>query len=181
MADDTKRKDIDSTADELAEAISFLYSIYKSIISKRLPKVHRKVKVYPTFSLPAYHRTVKVYEELIVPDEHELVSIPELPDKYYPTPTTEVRHVIDKERYEATYQRVLVEVKKRVKNNATYYELNNLEELIDSMERSPFTELYEEYFDEDDISLSLSIFGEIMDKLQLQTLEYRQERAFGAF
>ncbi|MGQ7385678.1 hypothetical protein ACTGVI_11500 [Streptococcus suis] len=181
MTDTIEKETHSSTHDEIIELYASLEFIYKSIISKRLPKVHRKVKVYPIFSLPAYHRTVKVYEELTVPDEHELVSIPELPDNYYPTPTTEVRHVIDKERYETIYQRVLAVVKKEIETNRRYYELNNLEELIDSMERSPFTELYEEYFDEDDISLSLSILGAIMDKLQLQTLEYRQERAFGAF
>lgn len=53
MADESKRKDIDSTIDDLAEAISFLYSYYKSIISKRLNIVNgklRKVKARPGFS-----------------------------------------------------------------------------------------------------------------------------------
>ena len=42
MADKTKRKSITSI-DELTEVIDFLYTIYKSIITNKLPKVHRKV------------------------------------------------------------------------------------------------------------------------------------------
>lgn len=53
MADETKRNTIDSTTDELAEAIVFLRNIYKSIISNRLNIVNRKlrkVKARPGFS-----------------------------------------------------------------------------------------------------------------------------------
>lgn len=42
MADKTKRKSITSI-DDLTEVIDFLYTIYKSIITNKLPKVHRKV------------------------------------------------------------------------------------------------------------------------------------------
>lgn len=49
MADKTKRKSITSI-DDLTEVIDFLYTIYKSIITNKLPKVHRKVKVYPSLS-----------------------------------------------------------------------------------------------------------------------------------
>lgn len=42
MADKTKRKSITSI-DDLTEVIDFLYTIYKSIITNKLLKVHRKV------------------------------------------------------------------------------------------------------------------------------------------
>ena len=42
MADETKRKSITSI-DDFTEVIDFLYAIWKSIITNKLPKVHRKV------------------------------------------------------------------------------------------------------------------------------------------
>lgn len=42
MADKTKRKSITSI-DDLTEVIDFLELYYKSIITNKLPKVHRKV------------------------------------------------------------------------------------------------------------------------------------------
>lgn len=45
MADEIKRNTIDSTTEDLAEAIVFLRSIYKSIISNRLNIVNRKLRI----------------------------------------------------------------------------------------------------------------------------------------
>lgn len=44
MADETKRKSITSI-DEFTEVIDFLYAIYKSIITKRLKNVNRKLRI----------------------------------------------------------------------------------------------------------------------------------------
>lgn len=58
MADKTKRKSITSI-DDLTEVIDFLYTIYKSIITNKLPKVHRKVyrsKIYILQKTDVEHR-----------------------------------------------------------------------------------------------------------------------------
>lgn len=179
MADETKRNTIDSTTDELAEAIVFLRNIYKSIITNKLPKVHRKVKVYPSLSIPAYQRRVKVYEPLNVPDEQEPVQIVTVPDNYYPTSQTEVKHVINHERYANIYDRIGRQLKREIKENAEYVELNNFEELFATLERSAITELYEEYFDLDDIDMALAIYGRVLDLSRDIVYEYRIRKAFG--
>lgn len=178
MADKTKRKDIDSTTDHLAEAISFLYVIYKSIITNKLPKVHRKVKVYPSLSIPAYQRRVKVYEPLNVPDEQEPVQIVTVPDNYYPTSQTEVKHVLNHERYNRLYNRIANQLKRKTKEDAEYVELNNFEELFASIERSAITELYEQYFDLEDDEILLAVYDRVLGLAKDITHEYRIRKAF---
>lgn len=178
MADESKRKDIDSTIDDLAEAISFLHVIYKSIISKRLPKVHRKVKVYPSLSIPAYQRRVKVYEPLNIPDEQEPVKVVSIPDNYYPTSNTEVKHVLNHERYNSLYNRIAKQLKRKIKEDAEYVELNNFEELFASIERSAITELYEQYFDLEDDEILLAVYDRVLLLSKEITHEYRIRKAF---
>lgn len=178
MADKTKRKSITSI-DDLTEVIDFLYTIYKSIITNKLPKVHRKVKVYPSLSIPAYQRRVKVYEPLNVPDEQEPVKVVTLPDNYYPTSQTEVKHVLNHERYQNIYDRIGKQLKRDIKENAEYVELNNFEELFATLERSAITELYEEYFDLDDMDIILAIYGRVLDLSRDIVYEYRIRKAFG--
>ena len=181
MADEIKRKDIDSTTEDLAEAISFLYNLYKSIISKRLNRVNRKlrkVKVYPALSLPSYQRRVKVYEPLTIPDEQETVQVLTLPDNYYPTSQTEVKHVLNHERYNNIYNTIANQLKREIKNNGRYVELNNFEELFAALERSAITELYEKYFTLDDMEMVVAIYGEVMALSEVITHEYRIRKAF---
>lgn len=181
MADENKRKDIDSTTDVLAEAISFLDNFYKAIISKRVNRVNgklRKVKVYKPLTLPPYQRKVKVYEPLNVPTEQEAVSILTIPDNYYPTKSTEVKHVIDHGRYHYIYEKIVEQLKRKIKDNAEYVELNNFEELFASIKRSAITELYEEYFELDDVDMLLAIYDRILELSKDITYEYRIRKAF---
>lgn len=179
MADESKRNTIDSTTFDIAEAIVFLQSIYKSIISKRLPKVHRKVKVYPLLSIPAYQRRVKVYDPLTIPDEQETVQVLTLPDNYYPTDKTEVKHVLNHERYNNIYNTIANQLKREIKNYGRYVELNNFEELFAALERSAITELYEKYFSLDDMEMVVAIYGEVMALSEVISQEYRIRKAFG--
>lgn len=180
MADESKRKDIDSTIDDLAEAISFLYVIYKSIISKRLPKVHRKVKVYPSLSIPAYQRRVKVYEPLNIPDEQEPVKVVSIPDNYYPTSNTEVKHVLNHERYNRIYNIIVNQLHQNIKDNASYVELNNFEELFAALEHSAITDLYEKHFDkDDDMAMVVAIYEDVTELSKQIAQEYRIIKAFG--
>ena len=179
MADETKRNIIDSTIEDLAEAMIFLSNLYKTIISNKLPKVHRKVKVYPSLSIPAYQRRVKVYEPLTIPDEQEPVKVVSLPDNYYPTSNTEVKHVLNHERYNRIYNVIANQLKREIKNNGRYVELNNFEELFAALERSAITELYEKYFTLDDMEMVAAIYGEVMSLSEVITHEYRIRKAFG--
>lgn len=184
MADETKRNTIDSTTEDLAEAIVFLRSIYKSIISNRLNIVNRKlrkVKVYPALSLPPYQRRVKVYEPLNIPDEQETVQVVSLPDNYYPTSNTEVKHVLNHERYNRIYNVIANQLKREIKNNGRYVELNNFEELFAALERSAITELYEKYFTLDDMEMVAAIYGEVMERSNDITHEYRIRKGFGVW
>lgn len=181
MADESIRKDIDSTIDELAEAISFLDNFYKAIISKRVRHVNdklRKVKVYEPLSLSPYQRKVKVYESLTLPNEQDKLPILTIPDNYYPTKSTEVKHVINHERYQYIYAKIVEQLKRKIKDNAEYVELNNFEELFASIKRSAITELYEEYFDLDDVDMLLAIYDRILDLSKDITYEYRIRKAF---
>ena len=182
MADETKRNTIDSTTEDLAEAIVFLRNLYKSIISKRLNSVNRKlrkVKVYPVLSLPPYQRRVKVYEPLTIPDEQETVQVVSLPDNYYPTSNTEVKHVLNHERYSCIYNRIADQLKRKIKRSGEYVELNNFEELFAALEHSAITELYEEFFDLDDDAIILAIYDEVLDLSRDIVYEYRIRKAFG--
>lgn len=181
MADNTKRKSITSI-DDLTEVIDFLELYYKSIITNGLTKVNRKlrkVKVYPALSLPPYQRKVKVYDSLTLPDEQELVNVVSLPDNYYPTVFTEVKHVINHERYHRIYNRIADQLKRKIKRSGEYVELNNFEELFASIERSAITELYEEFFDLDDDEIILAIYDEVLDLSRDIVYEYRIRKAFG--
>lgn len=178
MADKTKRKSITSI-DDLTEVIDFLELYYKSIISKSLPKVHRKVKVYPSLSIPAYQRRVKVYEPLNIPDEQEVVKVVSIPDNYYPTNRTEVKHVLNHERYSRIYNRIADQLKRKIKRSGEYVELNNFEELFAALEHSAITELYEEFFDLDDDAIILAIYDEVLDLSRDIVYEYRIRKAFG--
>lgn len=185
MADENKRKDIDSTTDDLAEAISFLDLFYKSIISYRLTKVNgyvRKVKVYPSLQLPPYQRKVKVYSSLPELPELERVRIIELPEHYVPTPFTEVRHVLDHDTYYTFHAGLSRWMDKFAKRDPRYAELNNYEELFGAYGESAITDLYEKYFDTD-----LSLFDKIIDatteiaELAQQIVEkYRRDKAIAA-
>lgn len=178
MADETKRKSITSI-DDFTEVIDFLYAICKSIITNKLPKVHRKVKVYPSLSIPAYQRRVKVYEPLMIPDEQEPVKVVTLPDNYYPTSQTEVKHVLNHERYNRIYNRIADQLKRKIKRSGEYVELNNFEELFAALEHSAITELYEEFFDLDDDAIILAIYDEVLDLSRDIVYEYRIRKAFG--
>lgn len=176
MANNDKIKKLQDIG--ISEAMRLLFNIYKSIITYRLPKVHRKMKVYPSLAVPPYHRRVKVYDSLNVPDKHEFVELITLPDNYYPTSNTEVKHVINKERYHRISSQIANQLKRRIKRGGEYVELNNFEELFASIERSSITELYEEYFDEDDESIVLAIYDEILDASRQIVYEYRIRKAF---
>lgn len=179
MANNDKIKKLQN--DEITEATTRLLNIYKYIITYRLKKVNRKqrkVKIYPTLTLPPYQRKVKVYDSLNVPDKHEFVELITLPDNYYPTRNTEVKHVINKERYHRISSQIANQLKRRIKRGGEYVELNNFEELFASIERSSITELYEEYFDEDDESIVLAIYDEILDASRQIVYEYRIRKAF---
>lgn len=177
MADETKRNTI-ASIDDITEAMIFLLNLYKSIISNKLPKVHRKVKVYPSLSIPAYQRRVKVYEPLNVPDEQEPVKVVSIPDNYYPTSQTEVKHVLNHERYNSLYNRIARQLKRKIKEDAEYVELNNFEELFASIERSAITELYEEYFDLEDDEILLAVYDRVLRLSKDITHEYRIRKAF---
>ena len=177
MADETKRNII-ASIDDITEAMIFLLNLSKSIISKRLPKVHRKVKVYPSLSIPAYQRRVKVYEPLNIPDEQEPVKVVSIPDNYYPTSQTEVKHVLNHERYSRLYNRIANQLKRKTKEDAEYVELNNFEELFASIERSAITELYEQYFDLEDDEILLAVYDRVLGLAKDITHEYRIRKAF---
>lgn len=179
MADKTKRKSITSI-DDLTEVIDFLYTIYKSIITNKLPKVHRKVKVYPSLSIPAYQRRVKVYEPLNLPDEQERVKVVTVPDNYYPTSQTEVKHVLNHERYNRIYDIIVNQLHQNIKDNASYVELNNFEELFAALEHSAITDLYEKHFDIDnDMAMVVAIYDDVMELSKQIAQEYRIIKAFG--
>lgn len=180
MADENKRKDIDSTTDDLAEAISFLQSFYKSIISYRLTKVNsfvRKVKVYPSLQLPPYQRKVKVYPSLPELPELERVRIIELPPNYIPTPFTEVRHVLDHEAYIYFYNMLTDELDEIIKDSGTYGELNNYKELFEAVEHSAITELYEKYFDREPTKRMMKALSKILKYTQQIMYDYRLDQA----
>lgn len=176
MADETKRKSITSI-DDFTEVIDFLYAICNSIISKRLTGVNRKlrkVKVYPALSLPPYQRKVKVYDSLTLPDEQETVQVVSLPDNYYPTDKTEVKHVINHERYHRIYDIIVNQLQQNIKDNAEYVELNNFEELFASIEHSAITDLYEKHFDiDDDMAMVVAIYDDVMELSKQIAQEYR--------
>lgn len=182
MADENKRKDIDSTTDDLAEAISFLHLFYKSIISNRLTKVNgyvRKVKVYPSLQLPPYQRKVKVYPSLPELPELERVRIIELPEHYIPTPFTEVRHVLDHEKYHRFHAGLRRWLDKFAESDAQYAELNNYEELFAKHGESAITDLYEEYFDSglDIMDMIIDASTKIAELTKVVVEQYRQDKA----
>lgn len=185
MADESKRKDIDSTIDDLAEAISFLYSYYKSIISKRLKNVNRrvrKVKIYPSLSIPPRQRKVKVYSSLPDLPELETVRIIDLPDYYVPTRFTEVRHVINHERYSTFHSGVARWIDSYAKRDPRYSELNNYEELFGVYGQSAITDLYEKYFDSglDMMDMIIESTTEIAELTQQIVEKYRRDKAIVA-
>lgn len=180
MADENKRKDIDSTTDDLAEAISFLDLFYKSIISNRLTKVNgyvRKVKVYPSLQLPPYQRKVKVYPSLPDLPELERVRIIELPPNYIPTRFTEIRHVLDHEAYIEFYLDITEELDYKIKRSARYGELNNYKELFEAVEHSAITELYEEFFDLPPAKRLVRAMSYILEYTQQIMIDYRIDQA----
>ncbi len=180
MADESKRKDIDSTIDDLAEAISFLYSYYRSIISKRLKNVNRhvrKVKVYPALSLPPRQRKVKVYSSLPDLPELESVRIIELPPSYIPTPYTEIKHVLDHEAYIYFYDMLTDELDEIIRTSGTYGELNNYQELFDAVEHSAITELYERYFDLEPTRRVMRALTKILRVTEQIMIDYRIAQA----
>lgn len=176
MADESKRKDIDSTIDDLAEAISFLYSYYRSIISKRLKNVNRhvrKVKIYPSLSLPPRQRKMKVYSSLPDLPELESVRIIELPPSYIPTPYTEIKHVLDHEEYIYFYDMLTDELDEIIRTSGTYGELNNYQELFDAVEHSAITELYERYFDLEPTRRVMRALTKILRVTEQIMIDYR--------
>lgn len=174
MANNDKIKKLQDIG--ISEAMRLLFNIYKSIITYRLPKVHRKMKVYPSLAVPPYHRRVKVYDSLNVPNKHESVELITLPDNYYPTKNTEVKHVINKERYHRVYSIVKRLLQNTIDKGGLYADLNNFEELFNTFGRSSITELYEEYFDEDDDVISGVIYGQALSLSQQIVMQYRIER-----
>lgn len=170
-----------SDVDGITEAKNLLLNIYKYIITYRLKKVNRKqrkVKIYPTLTLPPYQRKVKVYDSLNVPDKHDFVELITLPDNYYPTKNTEIKHVINKERYHRVYSIVKRLLQNTIDKGGLYAELNNFEELFASIGRSSITELYEEYFDEDDDIIAGLIYGQALSLSQQIVMQYRIGKAF---
>ena len=168
-----------SDVDGITEAKNLLLNIYKYIITYRLKKVNRKqrkVKIYPTLTLPPYQRKVKVYDSLNVPDKHDFVELITLPDNYYPTKNTEIKHVINKERYHKVYSIVKHLLQKTIDKGGLYADLNNFEELFNAFGRSSITELYEEYFDEDDDVITGMIYGQALSLSQQIVMQYRIER-----
>lgn len=179
MANNDKIKKLQELG--ITEATKILINIYKSIITYRLKKVNRKqrkVKIYPTLTLPPYHRRVKVYDSLDVPNKHESVELITLPDNYYPTRNTEIKHVINKERYHRVYSIVKRLLQNTIDKGGLYAELNNFEELFASIGRSSITELYEEYFDEDDDIIAGMIYGQALSLSEQIVMEYRIGKAF---
>lgn len=179
MANNDKIKKLQDIG--ITEATKILINIYKSIITYRLKKVNRKqrkVKIYPTLTLPPYHRRVKVYDSLDVPNKHESVELITLPDNYYPTRNTEIKHVINKERYHRVYSIVKRLLQNTIDKGGLYAELNNFEELFASIGRSSITELYEEYFDEDDDIIAGMIYGQALSLSEQIVIEYRIGKAF---
>lgn len=179
MANNDKIKKLQDIG--ITEATKILINIYKSIITYRLKKVNRKqrkVKIYPTLTLPPYQRKVKVYDSLNVPDKHEFVELITLPDNYYPTTNTEIKHVINKERYHRVYSIVKRLLQNTIDKGGLYAELNNFEELFASIGRSSITELYEEYFDEDDDMIAGMIYGQALSLSEQIVMEYRIGKAF---
>lgn len=184
MADETKRKSITSI-DDFTEVIDFLYAICKSIITKRLNGVNRKlrkVKVYPALSLPPYQRKVKVYPRLPELPELEFVRIIELPDYYVPTPFTEVRHVIDHEKYSTFHSGVARWIDSYAKKDPRYSELNNYEELFGAYGQSAITDLYEKHFDSglDMMDMIIESTTEIAELTQQIVEKYRRDKAIVA-
>ena len=175
MADKNKKA---SDVDSITEAMSILINIYKFIISKRLPKVHRKMKIYPNLTVPPYQRQVKVYDSLTIPHSQDYVQIIELPDNYNPTSKTEIKHVINKERYHRVYSIVKRLLQNTIDKGGLYAELNNFEELFNAIGRSSITELYEEYFDEDDDMIAGMIYGQALSLSEQIVVEYRIGKAF---
>lgn len=184
MADEIKRKSITSI-DDFTEVIDFLYAICNSIITNKLNTVNRKlrkVKVYPALSLPPYQRKVKVYPSLPELPELETVRIIDLPDYYVPTPFTEVRHVINHEKYSAFHSGVARWINSYAKRDPRYSELNNYEELFGVYGQSAITDLYEKYFDSglDIMDMIIESTTEIAE-LTLQIVEkYRRDKAIVA-
>lgn len=179
MANNDKIKKLQDIG--ISEATKILINIYKSIISYRLKKVNRKqrkVKIYPTLTLPPYQRKVKVYDSLDVPNKHDFVELITLPDNYYPTRNTEIKHVINKERYHRVYSIVKRLLQNTIDKGGLYAELNNFEELFASIGRSSITELYEEYFDEDDDIIAGMIYGQALSLSEQIVMEYRIGKAF---
>lgn len=179
MANNDKIKKLQELG--ITEATKILINIYKSIITYRLKKVNRKqrkVKIYTTLTLPPYHRRVKVYDTLDVPNKHESVELITLPDNYYPTRNTEIKHVINKERYHRVYSIVKRLLQNTIDKGGLYAELNNFEELFASIGRSSITELYEEYFDEDDDIIAGMIYGQALSLSEQIVMEYRIGKAF---
>ena len=177
MANNDKIKKLQDIG--ITEATKILINIYKSIITYRLKKVNRKqrkVKIYPTLTLPPYHIRVKVYDSLNIPNKHESVELITLPDNYYPTKNTEIKHVINKERYHKVYSMVKHLLQKRIDKGGLYADLNNFEELFNAFGRSSITELYEEYFDEDDDVITGMIYGQALSLSQQIVMQYRIER-----
>ena len=179
MANNDKIKKLQGIG--ITEATKILINIYKSIITYRLKKVNRKqrkVKIYPTLTLPPYQRKVKVYDSLDVPNKHDFVELITLPDNYYPTRNTEIKHVINKERYHRVYSIVKRLLQNTIDKGGLYAELNNFEELFASIGRSSITELYEEYFDEDDDIIAGMIYGQALSLSEQIVMEYRIGKAF---
>lgn len=174
MAND-KRNTIDA-------AIVFLQDLYRSIISKRFahvtPRRLRHVKVYPSLVLPPLQRRVKVYLDLHCPSEQTRVPVYTLPDYYRPTANTQVKHALDHERYSRVYDRLAVQLKRKIRTTREYGELNNFEELFAAVKRSAITELYEEFYDLDEEDMLLAIYDRVLDLAKDIMYEYHIMKAF---
>jgi hypothetical protein len=181
MADENKRKSITSI-DDFTEVIDFLNLTCNSIITNLLTKVNgfvRKVKVYPSLELPPYQRKVKVYPSLPDLPELERVRIIELPEHYIPTPFTEVRHVLDHEKYHRFHAGLRRWLDKFAESDAQYAELNNYEELFAKHGESAITDLYEKYFDSglDIMDMIIDASSEIAELTKVVVEQYRQDKA----
>lgn len=174
MAND-KRNTID-------DAIVFLQDLYRSIISKRFahvtPRRLRHVKVYPPLALPQLQRRVKVYPELHCAPEQTRVPVYTLPEHYWPTANTQVKHALDHERYSRVYDRLAVQLKRKIRTTREYGELNNFEELFAAVKRSAITELYEEFYELDEEDMLLAIYDRVLDLAKDIMYEYRIMKAF---
>lgn len=174
MAND-KRNTID-------DAVVFLQDLYRSIISKRFrhvtPRRLRHVKVYPSLTLPPFQRRVKVYPNLRCPSEQTRVPVYTLPDGYWPTANTQVKHALDHERYSRVYDRLVAQLKRKIRTTREYGELNNFEELFAAVKRSAITELYEEFYDLDEEDMLLAIYDRVLDLAKDIMYEYRIMKAF---